>query len=39
MEENDQDLYEWVSGQSVPPEGIAALIEIIRKNYENSMIR
>ncbi|MEL6171203.1 MAG: succinate dehydrogenase assembly factor 2 [Pseudomonadota bacterium] len=39
LEENDQDLYEWVSGQSAPPEGIAALIEIIRKNYENSMIR
>ncbi|MEM8775272.1 MAG: succinate dehydrogenase assembly factor 2 [Pseudomonadota bacterium] len=39
LEENDQDLYEWVSGQKKAPEYIAGLINEIRKNYENSMLR
>ncbi|MBO6789571.1 MAG: succinate dehydrogenase assembly factor 2 [Dinoroseobacter sp.] len=26
LEENDQDLYQWVSGQGTPPERFAALI-------------
>ena len=26
LEENDQDLYQWVSGQDTPPERFAALI-------------
>lgn len=27
--ENDQDLYQWVSGQAAPPERFAALIDVI----------
>jgi antitoxin CptB len=31
LSENDQDLYQWVSGQADPPDGFAALIEDIRQ--------
>lgn len=29
--ENDQDLYQWVSGQAVPPKALAPLIQEIRQ--------
>ena len=29
LEENDQDLYQWVSGQAAPPERFAALLSVI----------
>ncbi|WP_298805213.1 succinate dehydrogenase assembly factor 2 [uncultured Lentibacter sp.] len=29
LEENDQDLYQWVSGQTPAPQGLAGLIEEI----------
>ena len=29
--ENDQDLYQWVSGQAEPPERFAGLIEVLSK--------
>lgn len=29
MEENDQDLYQWVSGQAEPPARFAGLVETI----------
>ncbi|MGH1452081.1 MAG: succinate dehydrogenase assembly factor 2 [Paracoccaceae bacterium] len=30
LDENDQDLYQWVSGQTTPPAALAALITEIR---------
>ena len=30
LEENDQDLYQWVSGQADPPDGVAAVIADLR---------
>lgn len=29
LAENDQDLYQWVSGQAAPPERFAAMIDVI----------
>ncbi len=29
LEENDQDLYQWVSGQGAPPERFTSLISIL----------
>lgn len=29
LEENDQDLYQWVTGQTAAPETLAAMIEMI----------
>lgn len=29
LHENDQDLYQWVSGQAAPPERFAGLISVI----------
>lgn len=34
LSENDQDLYQWVSGQTPPPERFAALIDVIRVDAE-----
>ena len=31
LNENDQDLYAWVSGQGAPPVGFAPLIERLRR--------
>ncbi len=31
LNENDQDLYAWVSGQGTPPVGFAPLIERLRR--------
>ena len=33
LEENDHDLYQWVTGQVPPPEGYAALVGDIRARY------
>jgi antitoxin CptB len=32
LEENDQDLYQWVSGQTPAPQGLAGLIEEIAEH-------
>ena len=34
LEENDHDLYQWVSGQVPPPEKYASLIDDIAANME-----
>ncbi|SDI68511.1 succinate dehydrogenase assembly factor 2 [Lutimaribacter saemankumensis] len=31
LSENDQDLYQWVSGQAAPPDRFSALVEDIRQ--------
>ncbi|MCH2165319.1 MAG: succinate dehydrogenase assembly factor 2 [Marinovum sp.] len=31
LSENDQDLYQWVSGQAAPPKHLSALITTIRE--------
>lgn len=31
LSENDQDLYQWVSGQNAPPQPLAGLVADIRK--------
>ncbi len=31
LSENDQDLYQWVTGQAAPPSGLAPLIEDIAR--------
>ena len=35
LEENDQDLYRWVSGQDVPPEAFAEMIAAIAADAGN----
>ncbi|MDU8943901.1 FAD assembly factor SdhE [Ovoidimarina sediminis] len=35
LDENDQDLYLWVSGQAVPPEHLAPLISRIARETVN----
>lgn len=32
LSENDHDLYQWVSGQSVPPDSYGDLLNLIREN-------
>ncbi len=34
LHENDQDLYQWVTGQVQPPETFSALIHDISKTYQ-----
>ncbi len=36
LSENDQDLYQWVSGQVAPPQPFAALIGDIRQTIGNA---
>ena len=36
LHENDQDLYQWVSGQTPPPERFSALISDISQNQSAS---
>ena len=33
LEENDHDLYQWVTGQAAPPEDFAGLVAEIRAQY------
>ncbi|WP_439143115.1 succinate dehydrogenase assembly factor 2 [Planktotalea sp.] len=35
LEENDQDLYSWVTGQTTPPERFAAMLSQIAKTFQN----
>ncbi len=32
LNENDQDLYQWVSGQATPPARLCDIIEIVRQH-------
>ncbi|WP_147103634.1 succinate dehydrogenase assembly factor 2 [Tateyamaria sp. syn59] len=34
LNENDQDLYRWVTGQEAPPARIAALIEDVSRTFQ-----
>ncbi|SDN46794.1 antitoxin CptB [Lutimaribacter pacificus] len=36
LSENDQDLYQWVSGQAAPPGRFAALVDDIRQVVGNT---
>jgi antitoxin CptB len=36
LSENDQDLYQWVSGQVAPPDRFGALIDDIRRTIGNA---
>lgn len=38
LNENDHDLYQWVTGQADPPEEYAALIENIRDLLEDQKV-
>ncbi|MDK3073159.1 succinate dehydrogenase assembly factor 2 [Sedimentitalea sp. JM2-8] len=34
LQENDQDLYQWVTGQDTPPESLAPLIHEISQTFQ-----
>jgi len=36
LNENDQDLYRWVTGQDTPPDRLANLIDRISKTFQKS---
>lgn len=34
LDENDQDLYAWVSGKDTPPENLAAMLKDVAQTYD-----
>lgn len=38
LNENDHDLYQWVTGQTAPPEPYAALIEAIKNDLPGNQV-